>query len=145
MVEQFNNSSENNGKLTIELLEENEKKEEIAKFTEEVNSLESAIVDVYWKLKDFNFGSILTFNKWVQFKDNIKKTDEKWNYIELNGIKFYDTNDAQSQGKLPDNWFVYYMSWNLLFLSAFKDWKFVWDWLQINRDKDITKVTNTYN
>lgn len=98
--------------------------------------------DVYENLKNFDFNSILEFSKdWIKFKKGATKHDEKWDYLELNGKKFYDTNNSLSQGKAPEDWYVYYMSGTILYLSAFKNWDFIWKWIQINRDRDITSVT----
>ena len=93
--------------------------------------------------KDFNFDSILSFWKdGISFKPGQEKQNQKWTYININGINFY--NSKNSDGSVPKDWYVYYMSKNLLYLSEIKDWKFFWDWLQINRDKDITRIKQVY-
>jgi len=117
---------------------------------EDLDSLKKSVennsdLNVYENLKDFNFSSILEFSKdWIKFKKDAQKHDEKWDYLELNGIKFYDTKNSMSQGETPEDWYVYYMSGSILYLSAFRNWNFAWKWIQINRDKDITSVTMRY-
>ena len=117
---------------------------------EDLDSLKKSVennsdLNVYENLKDFNFSSILEFSKdWIKFKKDAQKHDEKWDYLELNGIKFYDTKNSMSQGETPEDWYVYYMSGAILYLSAFRNWNFAWKWIQINRDKDITSVTMRY-
>ena len=117
---------------------------------EDLDSLKKSVennsdLNVYENLKDFNFSSILEFSKnWIRFKKDAQKHDEKWDYLEINGKKFYDTKNSLSQGKAPEDWYVYYMSGTILYLSAFRNWNFAWKWIQINRDKDITSVTMKY-
>lgn len=117
---------------------------------EDLDSLKKSVennsdLNVYENLKDFDFSSILEFSKdWIKFKKDAQKHDEKWDYLELNGIKFYDTKNSMSQGETPEDWYVYYMSGSILYLSAFRNWNFAWKWIQINRDKDITSVTMRY-
>ena len=135
MIESQNNSFEANDLMDIR---------------EDLNGLKRNIesnsdLNVYENLKDFNFSSILEFSKdWIKFKKDAQKHDEKWDYLELNGIKFYDTKNSMSQGETPEDWYVYYMSGSILYLSAFRNWNFAWKWIQINRDKDITSVTMRY-
>lgn len=133
----------------VETLKNNPETENLMEFQKDLNDLKKDVesnnwdLNVYENLKDFNFNSILDFSKeWIKFKKDAKKHDEKWDYLELNGKKFYDT--AQFQDKVPDDWYVYYMSKNLLYLSEIKNWKYFWDWLQINRDKDITRIKQVY-
>ena len=117
---------------------------------EDLDSLKKSVennsdLNVYENLKDFNFSSILEFSKdWIKFKKDAQKHDEKWDYLEINGKKFYDTKNSLSQEKTPEDWYVYYMSGTILYLSAFRNWNFAWKWIQINRDKDITSVTMKY-
>ena len=117
---------------------------------EDLDSLKKSVennsdLNVYENLKDFDFSSILEFSKdWIKFKKDAQKHDKKWDYLELNGIKFYDTKNSMSQGETPEDWYVYYMSGSILYLSAFRNWNFAWKWIQINRDKDITSVTMRY-
>lgn len=135
MIESQNNSFETNDLIDIR---------------EDLNGLKRNIesnsdLNVYENLKDFNFSSILEFSKdWIKFKKDAQKHDEKWDYLEINGKKFYDTKNSLSQGKTPEDWYVYYMSGTILYLSAFRNWNFAWKWIQINRDKDITSVTMKY-
>lgn len=135
MIESQNNSFEANDLMDIR---------------EDLNGLKRNIesnsdLNVYENLKDFNFSSILEFSKdWIKFKKDAQKHDEKWDYLEINGKKFYDTKNSLSQEKTPEDWYVYYMSGTILYLSAFRNWNFAWKWIQINRDKDITSVTMKY-
>ena len=135
MIESQNNSFEANDLMDIR---------------EDLNGLKRNIesnsdLNVYENLKDFNFSSILEFSKdWIKFKKDAQKHDEKWDYLEINGKKFYDTKNSLSQEKTPEDWYVYYMSGTILYLSAFRNWNFAWKWIQINRDKDITSVTMRY-
>ena len=135
MIESQNNSYEANDLMDIR---------------EDLNGLKRNIesnsdLNVYENLKDFNFSSILEFSKdWIKFKKDAQKHDEKWDYLEINGKKFYDTKNSLSQEKTPEDWYVYYMSGTILYLSAFRNWNFAWKWIQINRDKDITSVTMRY-
>lgn len=133
MVESLRNDFESNDLMDI--------KEDLNGLKKDVESNNSDL-NVYENLKDFNFGSILEFSKdWIKFKKNATKHDEKWDYLEINGKKFYDTKNSLSQGKAPEDWYVYYMSGSILYLSAFKNWDFTWKGIQINRDRDITSVT----
>lgn len=135
MVETQNDSFE-----THDLMDIREDLDSLKKIVENNSDL-----NVYENLKDFNFSSILEFSKdWIKFKKDAQKHDEKWDYLELNGIKFYDTKNSMSQGETPEDWYVYYMSGSILYLSAFRNWNFAWKWIQINRDKDITSVTMKY-
>ena len=135
MVEAQNDSFETNDLMDIR---------------EDLDSLKKSVennsdLNVYENLKDFNFSSILEFSKdWIKFKKDAQKHDEKWDYLEINGKKFYDTKNSLSQEKTPEDWYVYYMSGTILYLSAFRNWNFAWKWIQINRDKDITSVTMKY-
>lgn len=135
----------------VETQKNNLETDKLMDIREDLNDLRknveiSSDLNVYENLKNFNFGSILEFSKdWIKFKKDAQKRDEKWDYLELNGIKFYDTKNAETQGKkTPDDWYVYYMSGTILYLSAFRNWNFAWKWIQINRDKDITSVTMRY-
>ena len=132
MIETFNNSKESGEIITNDLL--NDLKDDVDNTKE---------FKVYDDLKDFNFDSILSFWKdGISFKPGQEKQNQKWTYININGINFY--NSKNSDGSVPKDWYVYYMSKNLLYLSEIKDWKFFWDWLQINRDKDITRIKQVY-
>ena len=98
---------------------------------------------VYETFKDFNFDSILSFWKdGISFRPGQEKQNQKWSYIDINGTIFY--NSKTSDGSKPKDWYVYYISKNLLYLSEIRDWKFFWDWLQINRDKDIIRIKQVY-
>ncbi len=103
--------------------------------------------EVYETFKDFNFDDVLIFPKgwsrgqgWIKFKENIVKEDEIWNYIELNGVKFYDLMNPSFNNGLPNDLHYYSKSDVLFSIQEIKNWKHVWKWLQINRDKDITSV-----
>jgi hypothetical protein len=58
----------------------------------------------------------------------------------LKGIKFYDLDEKLDQNQLPENWHIFSISKNLLYLGEFKNGKYTWKWLQINKNKDITSA-----